>query len=337
MKGKNTSSQGIEPQQYVPNWRDETCYPKPDELSANYWRWEFLRRDDGYRREWKRYRSSKHSFRLAIEGDQAEGFDIPYYPEGHQDCWGDIWRLLRKYGLARLLDPAIARPHYLPFYFIPFAPDPLDDPQLQNIKIKEEHIPWKLRFPYLAWFDIWKPIKPQLDFYTELLNREQSIALDLLRQRAVEIKGGKNTKGFMQKEVEEIIAHLQSGSTAPRSARPPSRARRDIDSKNELYPTRLRVLDARRQKASWGAIGKMLFAGENDCIGKARSEYRAAKSLWWKIPVERSLGPIIGMEEACFQDSYSVLPALESHDPIVNNWLNLLPPTLRRLVVSALS
>jgi len=36
----------------VKNWADIDCYPAPEELSLAQWRWEFLRRDKGYRDFW---------------------------------------------------------------------------------------------------------------------------------------------------------------------------------------------------------------------------------------------------------------------------------------------
>lgn len=39
----------------VPNWRDASAYPKPDDLTPTLWKWEFLRRDEGYRKDWQVY------------------------------------------------------------------------------------------------------------------------------------------------------------------------------------------------------------------------------------------------------------------------------------------
>lgn len=36
----------------VPDWHDEAGYPKPSELDRFQWRWEFLRRNHGYRSDW---------------------------------------------------------------------------------------------------------------------------------------------------------------------------------------------------------------------------------------------------------------------------------------------
>jgi Family of unknown function (DUF6499) len=38
----------------VPDWRDAAAYPSPDELTLEQWRWEFLRRNHDYRRDYFR-------------------------------------------------------------------------------------------------------------------------------------------------------------------------------------------------------------------------------------------------------------------------------------------
>src|SRR5262245_53144640 len=91
----------------VPDWKNANEYPTVKDLDLTYWRWEFLRRDTHYRDEWTKYRADKSPFRIAMEGDADGGFDLPYYPEEHENRWSDIWRFLRKYGLARLLDPTV--------------------------------------------------------------------------------------------------------------------------------------------------------------------------------------------------------------------------------------
>lgn len=38
----------------VPDWRHAAAYPSPDELTTEQWRWEFLRRNHDYRRDYFR-------------------------------------------------------------------------------------------------------------------------------------------------------------------------------------------------------------------------------------------------------------------------------------------
>src|SRR5215469_8069507 len=44
----------------VPDWRDESAYPKPDELPYRVWRWEFIRRMPDYRAAWEEAAKREH-------------------------------------------------------------------------------------------------------------------------------------------------------------------------------------------------------------------------------------------------------------------------------------
>jgi hypothetical protein len=338
----------------IPHWKDENMYPKkPEQLSLTQWRWEFLRRDAEYRKEWETYRDRKHPFSsLAIEGDSDDfDFDIPYYPQGNpkdEECWGDIWRILRKYGLARLLDPSVAEPKHLRFYFVPFAPDLEDNPQLRTLPIKAHSIPWKLQNPYLAWFDLSKPITPQLCHYSALLQREQAFAFQLLADRTRDpntepekIKWDKidenipKPQSVIDAELVEILA--QSGGIKLKWASSVSAVKRAKRPDEKQYPTWLRVLDARAKNVSWANIGKVVLRLDGDASSHARMAHKAAQKLWWKIPVERSLGPGIGGEEAKWEDSHSVLPSLQANKALLRDWLDKLPPRLARLMLSSLT
>jgi hypothetical protein len=43
---------GARERRNVPDWRDESAYPTPDDLSDRLWRWEFIRRMCDYRAAW---------------------------------------------------------------------------------------------------------------------------------------------------------------------------------------------------------------------------------------------------------------------------------------------
>ena len=53
----------------VPDWRDSTAYPTPNELSDTLWRWEFLRRRTDYRQDWERYYPQTYEFNVACSKD----------------------------------------------------------------------------------------------------------------------------------------------------------------------------------------------------------------------------------------------------------------------------
>lgn len=306
------------------------------------WRWEFLRRDAEYRKEWENERENNHPFHLAVEGDPDDfGFDIPYYPEEHEDRWGDIWRILRKYGLARLLDPSVANPKHLRFYFVPFRPEPQDIPELKGVKIQT--IPWKLQFPYLGWFDIWRPIEPQIEYYRQLLKREKGFALDRLNDSIG--RSGKKKTSWAQADIDDALASLEPPSKQEKllkqTVRPP--ATRERGPLQENWTKFLRVLDARSQKTRWLTIAKqvlnkdMAIYDEDQATSHAKQTYKAAEAMWWKIPIERSLGPALGMEDAGWEDSYSVIPPLGGEHSLLSTWLDLLPPRMKTILVSSLS
>ena len=330
----------------VPNWRDENMYPKVGQVTLDQWRWEFLRRDAEYRNQWESQRENRHPFHLALEGDPEDfGFDIPYYPENHEDRWEDIWRILRKYGLARLLDPSVPNPKDLRFYFVPFRPDPQDIPELKKANIR--NIPWKLQYPYLAWFDIWKPIEPQIEYYRELLKREKGFALDRLDETIG--RSGKKKTTWAEADLDAFIASWEPPSKKEKlmkqTVRPPAiRAR---GPSQEDYPKFLRVLDAHSdktlEKTRWLTIGKEILKkgmdvyDETQIRSHAKQTYKTAQAMWWKIPIERTLGPVSGMEDDGWKDSHSVLPPLGGEDSLLSNWLNLLPPRMKTILISSLS
>lgn len=72
----------------------------------------------------------------------------------------------------------MADPNDLRFYFVPFAPDLQNTPEFRKANIHT--IPWKLQYPYLAWFDLSKALEPQIGYYWELLTREQGFATEHL-------------------------------------------------------------------------------------------------------------------------------------------------------------
>ena len=321
----------------VPDWRKSTLYPKPDEVSDTQWRWEFLRRSDEYRRDWEIYQEDPHPYKIAIEGDPDDStLYLPYYPQEHEDRWEDIWRFLRKYGLARLLDPSVPTPRYLTFHFVPFAADPKDNPEFRQAGVDIRSIPWQLQNPYLAWFDLSKPLHDQILHYVKAVQREKAIALDKLTYTS-KSKGGKR-ESYLESERAMILAAIEGVEVKESNARPPSK--RNKKSKREHWPTLLRLLDARdlKQKPSWATIGDLLYHDNKDPSSHARVTHnKTAQSLWWKIEIERNPGPNVWMDNVSWQDVDSVLPPLEANKPLLLDWLDKLPPRLSSIMFSALT
>ena len=137
----------------LPDWRDASLYPVPllekNDSDLFQWKWEFLRRCDEYQQDWIRFRQLKHPFQLALLKDpSSDGFDLPKYPKEYRERHGDVWYVLERYKLARLLNPAIASPKFLCFYPIP------DD-------------------GVLVWFDLQRSLKEEIRHARKLLDWHQ--------------------------------------------------------------------------------------------------------------------------------------------------------------------
>jgi hypothetical protein len=111
--------------------------------------WEFLRRDEQYRKDWEHYTALDHPFKLALTADPHDRkLLLPFYPEEYRDRWDDVWKMAKKYGLLRLPDPSIKVPRLLAFFQIP--------QDLIQVVIDRK-----------------RPIKPQLAAYSKILTTQQ--------------------------------------------------------------------------------------------------------------------------------------------------------------------
>ena len=146
----------------VPDWRKPDDYPTPlpesDDSDVLQWKWEFLRRDEEYRQDWLRFRALDHPFQLAFNDDPIDDcFDIPKYPKDFPDRHRDVWYVLEKYKLARLLNPSISHSCNLRFYPIP-----------------DEGV--------LIWFDLQGNLKDEMRNARELLEIHQRARRNKLRR-----------------------------------------------------------------------------------------------------------------------------------------------------------
>jgi hypothetical protein len=133
----------------IPDWRKAELYSKPNSLTLPLWKWEFLRRDEQYRKDWEHYAALDHPFKLALTGNPHERkLLVPFYPRQYRDQWADVWKMAKKYGLLRLPDPSIKVPRLLSFFQIP----------QDGIQV---------------WLDLTRPLNPQLSAYSKLLGTLQ--------------------------------------------------------------------------------------------------------------------------------------------------------------------
>jgi hypothetical protein len=102
----------------VPDWQDPEAYPKPNERTRNEWRWEFLRREPEYRRDWAKHYKQSYQYFLELSQDPGHlGFygkkifspDDPCFRAYTSDS-------VEKYGLRGLPNPSISRLTGISFY-----------------------------------------------------------------------------------------------------------------------------------------------------------------------------------------------------------------------------
>lgn len=147
----------------IPDWRDESAYPGPDDLSMDEWRWQFLRRREDYRQDWLKHADSTYRYYLARSRDSNDqiyyGKEIctPNHPQFMAEYRGP-----RKYGLIGLPNPAIEKPWFASItphghegsYVEGRGPGWLGSGELTEIDLPEGFAAYT--------FDLRKPIPPQI-------------------------------------------------------------------------------------------------------------------------------------------------------------------------------
>ncbi len=59
----------------IPDWRDAGAYPNAENMGDRAWRWEFLRRREDYREDWKRKGDpSKYGLAVMVDPRSKDGF-----------------------------------------------------------------------------------------------------------------------------------------------------------------------------------------------------------------------------------------------------------------------
>jgi hypothetical protein len=146
----------------VPDWRDAKAYPDPVTTSVEQWRWEFLRRRQDYREDWKLHH---------LDGSEDGEPPLLPLPDGRYHISASI----DKYGTKCLLDPASSAPdiYFLGDGLFALVKD-AGGVTLNNAKrIIEEYDECRL-----VVFDISKPIEGQLDGVRQELLEAQQEAVD---------------------------------------------------------------------------------------------------------------------------------------------------------------
>jgi hypothetical protein len=154
----------------IPNWRDGSEYPKI--LHDTEWRWEFLRRCEDYRGDWKKCEAEIKRYDDLLSNGFQKVLEIEIIKLGKS-----IDSVFRKYGFVNSIpiNPAIQDPEML-ILESPDGPDIMDlarvEPMVQAGSL------YRLSESYCAFFfDLEKAINPQIKKAQKMLlmaQRERS-------------------------------------------------------------------------------------------------------------------------------------------------------------------
>lgn len=152
------------------NWRNAADYLFPQDFPDYRWAWEFLRRNPAYQEDWKaallRFQGDPNTYikefipraRLALLGED-------WNPDpGHPSFYLEADER-KKWGLSGLVNPATDSPFFLRF-----------DLEFGYISYKKEGAPVERggrRYPW-AYFDLYLPLKPQIEAVGRALEFAQS-------------------------------------------------------------------------------------------------------------------------------------------------------------------
>ena len=203
----------------TPDWLDAAAYSNFSDWDFDRWRWEFLRRRDDYRRDYKAaYRS-----RIAAGYMDAKMDEKSFFHDGAE-----------LYELVQYFDPSVSSWG-------------ADGPNWSDPRIMLAEPPdaserwWQIK---TLTFDLSKPIVPQVEAAKALLLEEQRGA-NLTPEEQMTLVYGSKYSGGRDISMDEVVGALQY---APRS----------MKISPQKWARYLRVLDAREAGASLSQIVTIL-------------------------------------------------------------------------------
>ena len=147
---------------WLPNWKDASQYPDPEDTSYQQWAWEFLRRNQVYQEDQKYY-EAQYQYCWGPLHDRLKSGTL----KGNEfdDVYGELINLEDKYGIARLPSPDINH---------------LSGPYAWDIR----KVIWK---PHTVWKE---GKKEEIDniFYHELTPTQFGVVLDRARPKLPQMK-----------------------------------------------------------------------------------------------------------------------------------------------------
>jgi len=95
----------------VPDWRDASAYPAPDDLTANEWWWQFVRRRPDYRELWCTYAKATSDMEAETRQDpKSVVYGMEIADMDTSDFVAIIPGVHEQLGIGRAMNPAIPSP-----------------------------------------------------------------------------------------------------------------------------------------------------------------------------------------------------------------------------------
>jgi hypothetical protein len=228
----------------VPDWRDEGQYPAPGDLTAELWRWQFIRRMQDYREAWDRAAPIERACLIKQREDASkvlEANSVYFRVSGVAfDGPDDFWGLIR-YPMATYPNPRANTPQIAPGFAVPLIFQDMQAGSRSTFGGREGVlIPKSYVRPGHAkvTFDLTAPLGPQLERAAKHLKRAQE-------------HYGK-THNFLS-----LVKSQESLREWPKK-----------------WPLYLRVLDARNDGATYDEIGRTVRPND------ARDELKVDAKRW---------------------------------------------------------
>lgn len=259
----------------VPNWRDESQYPGPSDLTPELWRWQFIRRMEDYREAWDRAAPIEHEMlahdargRMHVMPATARWFQLEFIPYRDVDTfWGLFRYLLVRYPNPRVNFPQVIKGvrsglrfhdlHLEVTGYQKFAKEDGRVIEVDPITVHETRASrrreWGIPLTVTRTFDLTRPLGPQLDRAASSLKRLQ------------QARG--QQYGFLPE-----LAAQERGRV-----------------RNEKWLLYLRVLDARAEAVTFDEIGRTLRQHDTRA-GEFKAEAHKWHSAAMKVVPRRGAG-----------------------------------------------
>ena len=258
----------------VPDWREPNAYPK--ELTPDGWAWEFLRRNDDYRRYFLQHHDTP-----SIPSNFARALDSPtaQTKRAGADSSGTKERVIQNWGflLMRPVDPSLSAVEYPSVRFWPTEWRTLAA-KWKPSRMRAVKVEWDLSMREVAIkFDAALPLQGQLAAARKLLQeRQRNLAvLESVRKKARKVSR-KNLVTSLR-ILDAIAVGASYAEIAFKLGLSQNAANTEIEHGREYKSERIRELVKKRIQAAKALVRDYrsvvsLRASRRASMGKKRSE-----------------------------------------------------------------